>query len=259
MASTTNIVEGSLPQEMQEHTYPIMYRIEETHWWFAGRRRIISGFVEHICSTLEKRPPHILDVGCGTGANLELLACYGEAEGVDVSPEALAFCRERGLANVRQGEAEHLPYDDCSFDLVTGLDVVEHLDDDVAGLKEMWRVLRPGGRALLFVPAFMFLWGVQDDVSNHRRRYTLEGLKSVVREAGFEVEHATYANITFFLPILIGRSLMRITGYRPASENNITIGSLNGALGRVFGAEAYILKHLNLPFGVSALCVARKS
>src|SRR5216683_2300557 len=74
MASTTNIVEGSLPQQMQEHTYPIMYQIEETHWWFAGRRRIISGFVEHICSSLEKQPPHILDVGCGTGANLELLS-----------------------------------------------------------------------------------------------------------------------------------------------------------------------------------------
>jgi len=259
MESMANIAEHSMPQEMQQHTYSIMYEVEETHWWFAGRRRIIAGFLESICTSLEKEQPHILDVGCGTGANLELLARFGEAEGVDVSPEALDFCRQRGLKSVRQGEAENLPFPDASFDLVTGLDVVEHLDDDVAGLKEMWRVLRPGGRALLFVPAFMFLWGVQDDVSNHRRRYTLEGLKRVVREAGFEVEHATYANITFFLPILIGRSLMRLTGYRPASENNITIGSLNGALGRVFGAEAHILKHLNLPFGVSALCVARKS
>src|SRR6266481_4478082 len=233
MASTTNIVEGSLPQEMQEHTYPIMYRIEETHWWFAGRRRIISGFVEHICSTLEKRPPHILDVGCGTGANLELLARYGKAEGVDVSPEALAFCRERGLQNVRQGEAEHLPYADASFDLVTGLDVVEHLDDDAAGLREMRRVLRPGGYAFVFVPAFMFLWGVQDDISNHRRRYTLKSLLHTVREAGFEIERATYANFSFFLPVLLGRLLMRLTGIRPASENNINIKALNRVFGRI--------------------------
>ena len=259
MASTTNIVEGSLPQEMQEHTYPIMYRIEETHWWFAGRRRIISGFVEHICSTLEKRPPHILDVGCGTGANLELLARYGEAEGVDVSPEALVFCRERGLQNVRQGEAEHLPYADASFDLVTGLDVVEHLDDDVAGLKEMHRVLRRGGRALLFVPAFKFLWGVQDDVSNHRRRYTKKQLKETLRTAGFEVERVTYANITFFLPILMGRVLMRLTGFRPASENNLTVGVLNKPLGIILGSEAGLLRRLNLPFGVSAICIARRS
>ena len=120
----------------------------------------------------------ILDVGCGTGANLEMLSEFGEAEGVDVSAEALDFCRARGLENVKQGEAEHLPYEDESFDLVTGLDVVEHLDDDLAGLKEMRRVLRPDGRALLFVPAFMFLWGVQDDISNHRRRYTIAELKA---------------------------------------------------------------------------------
>jgi len=258
MASTANIVDQPLPQEMQQHTYPIMYQIEETHWWFAGRRRIISGFVERICVGLERQPPHILDVGCGTGANLELLGRFGQAEGVDVSPEALAFCRERGLQSVRQGEAEHLPYPDESFDLVTGLDVVEHLDDDVAGLKEIRRVLRPGGHTLLFVPAFMFLWGVQDDISHHRRRYTLAGLKETVKAAGLEVEIATYANITFFFPILLGRLLMRLTGFRPASENNLTVGFLNRPLGSILGAEDLLLRHAGLPFGVSAICVARR-
>ena len=90
----------------------------------------------------------LLDVGCGTGANLQMLARHGAAEGVDVSSEALEFCRARGLSKVKEGAAEALPYEDASFDLVTGLDVVEHLDDDVAGLKEMRRVLRPRGRAL---------------------------------------------------------------------------------------------------------------
>ena len=107
-----------------------------------------------------------------------MLSEFGDAEGVDVSAEALAFCRERGLENVKSGEAEALPYENDSFDLVTGLDVVEHLDDDLAGLKEMQRVLRRGGRALMFVPAFMFLWGVQDDISHHRRRYTMKGLQA---------------------------------------------------------------------------------
>ncbi|HUQ30807.1 MAG TPA: class I SAM-dependent methyltransferase, partial [Pyrinomonadaceae bacterium] len=138
----------SLPQEMQQHTYSIMYEVEETHWWFVGRRRIIGSFVEKICRELDVTRPRILDVGCGTGANLELLGKYGEAFGVDVSEEALSFCRARGLENVRHGAAEKLPYEDGSFDLVTGLDVVEHLDDDVAGLSEMHRVLKPGGRAL---------------------------------------------------------------------------------------------------------------
>src|SRR5437667_5666182 len=234
MSSTAKIIGDPLPREMQQHTYSIMYQIEERHWWFVGRRRIIESFLEPVCSNLESNRSRILDIGCGTGANLEMLSRFGEAEGVDVSTEALAFCRERGLQNVRQGEAEHLPYEDGSFDLVTALDVVEHLDDDVAGLQEMRRVLRPGGYAFLFVPAFMFLWGVQDDISHHRRRYTLKGIERVVREAGFEIERATYANLTFFVPILLGRLFMRITGIRPVSENNIPVGPLNGILGRIF-------------------------
>lgn len=258
MSSVTKNVNENLPREMQQHTYSIMYEVEGTHWWFAGRRRIIAGFVEQICRELKTERPRILDVGCGTGANLELLGQYGEAEGVDISTDALSFCRARGLERVRQGAAESLPYDDNSFDLLTALDVVEHLDDDVAGLKEMRRVLKPGGRALLFVPAFMFLWGVQDDVSNHRRRYTLNGLRRAVREAGFEVERATYANITFFAPILLGRALMRATGIRPSTENNINVSALNGLLGRVLGAEGPLLRHINFPFGVSAICVARR-
>jgi len=145
MATTADNVNSSLPREMQPHTYAIMRKVEDRHWWFVGRRRIIAAFVEKICRDLQNGgpgQPRILDIGCGTGANLELLSKFGEAEGVDVSTEALNFCRARGLKSVKQGAAENLPYDDRSFELVTGLDVVEHLDDDVAGLREMHRVLR---------------------------------------------------------------------------------------------------------------------
>jgi SAM-dependent methyltransferase len=249
----------ALPREMQQHTYSIMYEVEGKHWWFIGRRKIITGFVERICRDLGKREPRILDVGCGTGANIQMLSNFGVTEGVDVSAEALDFCRARGLSKVKQGAAEALPYEDASFDLVTGLDVVEHLDDDVAGLKEMRRVLSPGGRALLFVPAFMFLWGVQDDISHHRRRYTLPELKARLKEAGLSVERATYANITFFLPILIGRVIMKLSGLRPASENNITIGALNGILGWILGAESWWLRRMSFPFGVSIVCVAQRT
>ena len=242
---------------MKEHTYPIMFRVEQSHWWYTGRRKILSDFVEEITREVTDRRPRILDVGCGTGANLLMLSKYGEAEGVDISEDALAFCRERGLDKVRLGAGEKLPYDDATFDLVTALDVVEHMDDDLAGLREMRRVLRPGGRVLLFVPTFMFLWGLQDDVSNHRRRYRLPELRRVLEQAGFEIERTTYANITFFLPILVMRQLMRLTGIKTDSENNINVSALNGVLGRLFGAESWFLKRMNLPFGVSGLCVAR--
>jgi len=258
MAASPNQIVKALPREMQQHTYSIMYQVEERHWWFMGRRKIIERFVAAACRDLGKLKPRILDVGCGTGANLQMLARHGAAEGVDVSSEALEFCRARGLSQVKEGAAEALPYEDASFDLVTGLDVVEHLDDDVAGLKEMRRVLRPRGRALLFVPAFMFLWGVQDDISHHRRRYTVKEFEQKLCDAGLTVERMTYANLSFFLPILIGRLLMRLTGIRPSSENNITIGALNGVLGRILGAEGWWLQRLSFPLGVSIVCVARR-
>jgi SAM-dependent methyltransferase len=255
--SDVKSIANPLPREMMEHTYPILFRVEQSHWWYIGRRRIIEGFVADICRRVSDRRPRILDVGCGTGANLILLSKYGEAEGVDVSEDALAFCRERGLDKVRLGAGEELPYDDGTFDLVTAFDVVEHMDDDLAGLTEMRRVLRPGGRVLLFVPTFMFLWGLQDEVSNHRRRYRLPELRRVLEQAGFEIERATYANITFFLPILLVRKLMRLTGIKTETENSINVPALNGVLGRVLGAESWILRYTNLPFGVSGLCVAR--
>ncbi len=209
MAINANTATDPLPREMEQHTYSIMYEVEGKHWWFVGRRRIIAEFVQKVCRDLGKQRPRILDVGCGTGANLQMLAQFGAAEGVDVSAEALDFCRARGLNEVKQGAAESLPFADASFDLVTGLDVVEHLDDDI-------------------------------------------------RDAGLEVERASYANVTFFVPILIGRALMRLTGLRPASENNITIGALNGLLGRILGAESWWLRRMKFPFGVSIVCVARK-
>lgn len=244
---------------MKQHTYPIMFRIEQSHWWYTGRRKILENFVEDICRRVTDRRPRILDVGCGTGANLLMLSKYGDAEGVDISEDALAFCRERGLEKVKLGAAENLPYDDDTFDLVTALDVVEHLDDDLAGLREMRRVLRPGGRVLLFVPTFMFLWGLQDDVSNHRRRYRMPELRRVLERAGFEVERTTYANITFFMPILAMRKLMRLTGIKAETENNINVSALNGVLGNMLGAESFVLRHMNIPFGVSGLCVARNT
>ena len=256
---TTDIksIANPLPREMMEHTYPILYAVEQSHWWYIGRRRILARFVEQICRKVTDRRPRILDVGCGTGANLLMLSKYGDAEGVDVSEDALSFCRARGLDKVKLGAGEELPYEDGTFDLVTAFDVVEHMDDDLAGLKEMRRVLRPGGRALLFVPTFMFLWGLQDDVSHHRRRYRLPELRRVLEQAGFEVERSTYANITFFAPILLMRKLMRLTGIKATSENKINVPALNGVLGRLLGAESTVLRYINLPFGVSGLCVAR--
>jgi SAM-dependent methyltransferase len=247
----------ALPQEMEQHTYAIMNRVEDSHWWFVGRRAILEEFLRQMNPKSEIGNPKFLDVGCGTGANLEMLAQFGEAEGVDVSDEALEFCRAKGL-NVHKGLAEKLPFEDGSFDVVTALDVVEHLDDDAAGLREMHRVLKKDGKTLIFVPAFMWLWGVQDDISNHRIRYTRPQIVERLEKAGFKIERATYANWTFFVPILAGRTLMKLTGIRPESENNITISALNGVFGKLLGAERFWLRYFNFPIGVSIVITASK-
>jgi SAM-dependent methyltransferase len=268
----------SLSKEMEQHTYGIMHEVEDSHWWFVGRRAILESFMRRIVKSFESRLQaapgkeepakagtqnetqnlKILDVGCGTGANLEMLKAFGEAEGVDVSDDALEFCRQKGL-KVQKGLAEEMPFADQSFDIVTALDVVEHLDDDIAGLKEMRRVMTDDGRALIFVPAFMWLWGVQDDISNHRIRYTKKQIVERLRIAGFAVERATYANITFFAPVLAGRTIMKLTGLKPASENNINISALNGLFGKIFASESLWLRRANIPFGVSIVIVAKKS
>ena len=254
-------MEVKLSKEMQEHTYAIMNRVEDSHWWYVGRRAILESFLEGIIQDsglkIQDSKIKILDVGCGTGGNLEMLAKFGAAEGVDVSDEALEFCKSKVL-KVHKGLAESLPFADESFEVVTALDVVEHLDDDVAGLKEMYRVLKTGGKTLIFVPAFMWLWGVQDDVSNHRIRYTKKQIVERLENAGFKIERATYANITFFAPILGGRTLMKLTGIKPESENNVNVSALNGVFGKLFGAEKFWLKNFNFPFGVSIVVVAKK-
>jgi SAM-dependent methyltransferase len=247
-----------LPREMMEHTYPILREVEEVHWWYIGRRKILSQFVGEAVKDVTDRKPQILDVGCGTGGNVVMLNEHGDAYGIDVSEDAVRFCHERGLERVELGAADELPFEDGKFDLVTALDVVEHLDDDLGALKEFRRVLRPDGKILIFVPTFMFLWGIQDDVSNHRRRYRLPELLRIVREAGFEVERSTYANITFFTPVLVVRTFMRWFKMKADTELGIGLSALNKPQGWLFGSERHWLKHFNIPFGVSALCIARR-
>src|SRR3954452_13936037 len=197
---------------MREEFYGDYFDYEDWHWRFAGRRRIILNFLDrYLGPPSQTRGRRILDVGCGTGSTLGALERYGTAEGVDPDPEAVRFCLERGLERVRQGTPPPLLFRDDAFDLVTALDVLEHVDDDVALLREIRRVIRPGGAALLTVPAYEFLWGAQDEISHHRRRYTARVLRERMEGAGLAVHRLTYFN-SFLFPTIaavrIGRRLL---------------------------------------------------
>lgn len=237
---------------MRRATYRVERSVSQDHWWFRGRRRILTRLLADL-----GLPPDacILDAGCGTGANTPTLAAHGRVFGVDASPVPLGLARDGRAVLAR---LERLPFASGSFDLVAALDLLEHLDDDTAGVREVARVLAPGGRLLVFVPAFEQLWGLQDDVSDHRRRYTAHSLRGLLTRAGLGVRRLSYFNTALFLPILAARLAMRVIRPPVATENNLTTPALNRLFGAVFGAEASLLARADLPIGVSLLALAQR-
>ena len=243
---------------MDLHTYEILYRTEETHWWLAARRNIVLDWIRQRYPG--RHDLDMLDAGCGTGLMLQELKSLGTAEGVDISEEALQFCRKRGLENVRNADLMGLPFEDGRFDFVTALDVLEHLDEDTGALQEFRRVLKPGGRIFIFAPAHRWLWSLQDEVSHHKRRYVARTLREAVVSAGLEVERQTYVS-TFLLPVIfLGRQWLKVRRrfHEYDTENDLHPKWSNGLLRSIFQLEIPILRRTNMPFGASLLCVARK-
>lgn len=248
---------------MRPVNYEIIFDVEDDHWWFVGRRAVVFAQIEDALGTQAGKPAYpgrqILDIGCGTGATMDHLRKYGEVQGIDLAMIPLSFSRRRGHQRTMCASATELPFADESFDLVTALDVVEHLDDDVKGLGEIRRVLKPGASAVIYVPAFMALWGPNDDQSGHKRRYRLPQLQAAVTAAGLRVERISYSNFAMFLPIWLGRKLLNLLGRTEASENRINHPRINTLIGWLFASEANWLRHHRLPFGVSVVCVVRKA
>lgn len=242
---------------MNSQVYEVEAQIEATHWWFRARRELVARFLSGLALTDRAI---ILDVGSSTGTNLRLLKEMGfrKFQGVDTSPEAIEWCRQKGLGLVSRADAQDLPFPEQSFDVVLATDVLEHLDDDQKGMNEFFRVLRPGGWALVTVPTFAALWGRQDEVSHHRRRYRLSALMRMARASGFEIQEKFYFNYLLFVPIWVARQFLKRLPSTIESENQLNTPWLNQALYQVFSWDTRVAPLLKSPVGVSAFLLLRR-
>jgi ubiquinone/menaquinone biosynthesis C-methylase UbiE len=241
---------------MYQAEYEAMYRLENSYWWFVARRRLAS---ELLADELNGRDSHILDVGCGTGANIQAFARYGRTTGIDSSVDALQFCRTRDVDRVALSPVEHLPFGNGEFDVVTAMDILEHTDDDLAALRELQRVCRKDGMVLITVPAYGFLWSEHDEALKHRRRYTAHELRNKLCITGFEVVRTSYFISALFFPILavrIWQGLVKNSTH-PKTSLYLPPKWINSALIGLLAFEQRIFRRINLPFGVSIVALAR--
>ncbi len=245
---------------MRTREFEELYDLEETYWWFVGRRRLVREMLEKYAPDT-RRPLQIVDIGCGTGGTMKALEGTGEVFGCDMSQTALTFCRKRGFQRLLCSHAATLGLADESFDVVVNCDVLEHIEDDVKALSEMFRVLRPGGILILTVPAHPYLWSEHDEALAHLRRYKRGEFQSKLQEAGYSVEKLSAAVFFVFPVILTFRLLQRLRPKgpgEPKTDLRILPAWINNALISLLHLETWLTRRVNLPIGTSFVAVARK-
>lgn len=235
--------------ELQTH------QAEDRHWWYRGRRTVLDGVLDGLDLP---QPARILDAGCGSGRNMVELAGHGTVTGIELSQTSVALARERNRGEVVAGSILQMPFADDSFDLAMSLDVIEHLEDDLAALRELRRVVAPGGALLVTVPAYQWLWSGHDEINHHHRRYTRRSLQRVAERAGWRQRRTTYFN-SLLLPVaILLRILERVNTKTTESSLDLWVPPepLNWLLERPLALEAALIKaDGRIPAGLSLLAV----
>ncbi|MBX7184185.1 MAG: methyltransferase domain-containing protein [Vicinamibacteria bacterium] len=243
---------------MNPEEYRVMADLEGVQWWYVGMRRIARALLTPLLPA-PGAGRRILDAGCGTGWNLQELSVFGDTYGVDLSPLAVITTRRRG-GRVAQGNLLGLPYASSSFDVVTSFDVLYHawVVDDAQAVRELARVLKPGGLMLVKVPALRILWGAHDEAVHSRHRYTRGELERLLESTGLKLVRSTYANSLLF-PVLLTRRFLDRALNRHGSDVSLLPPLLEKLFGGLLSVEASLLGAMNLPIGASVFAVARKA
>jgi SAM-dependent methyltransferase len=241
---------------MEASAYHDMAAVEERHWWFEGRRRVVTDCIARLGL---KTDAHILELGSGTGGNLSMLSGFGTVTAIEMNEDARAISSARHAGvDVRAGTIPHdLPLGARKFDLVCMFDVLEHIEDDAAALLAARAYLAPGGALLITVPAYQALFGPHDEELHHKRRYERAELQERLIAAGLRIEKLSFIN-TGLLPLAWAVRMLDKALHRPgATGSSVPPAPLNALFTGIFGAEAWVLPHMNLPFGLSLLALAR--
>ncbi len=243
---------------MNSEEYDRMYAQENSYWWFVGRHHLVLTFLRSVYSN--RKDLLVLDIGCGTGAMSQKLAEFGYVVSADFSPHALQYSKRRDLSRLCAADAMRLPFADKSIDVIVALDILEHLPDDNAALREFQRVLKPGGRVVATVPAYTSLWSGHDVALMHFRRYLKGEVRSRFETAKLKIEKLSYA-MTFLFPIVwIVRRILALKKDREPKASIVNApGPLNGMLIALLKSENALIKRLNLPFGVTVFCMAQRA
>ncbi len=239
--------------------YETMFRVEDTHWWYQNLHALLETALQRFLAPAAN-PACLLDIGCGTGAALQRLQPLGTAHGLDISTEAIACCRRRGLDRLCRASALDLPYATGSFDAAVLFDVFCHrqVPDAMLPLREAHRVLRPGGVAIANVPAYQWLYSSHDEAVHTARRFTRKEVLALLREAGFEIAYASHWNTLLFPPIVAVRLARRWLAPAESDLEGARDGLVNKLLNALLGCERRLMQRTPLPFGLSIFVVARK-
>lgn len=242
---------------MDPNAYAEISEVENTHWWFIARRKIIEGVLSNLGLPAGSS---ILELGAGTGGNLRMLANFGivRAAEMDNYAREAAVKQTAGIFDIRYGRCpDSIPFEDIRFDLICMFDVLEHVLEDVETLTVLKGRLASNGRLLITVPAYQWMWSGHDEFLHHKRRYTRSELIQKLTESGYDVGKITYFNTLLFPLAAAVRVKDRLTGKKVASVNQLPSKFVNGFLERVFSFETSFVAHGNLPFGVSILAIAK--
>ncbi len=243
---------------MQAEIYEQMAHLEKKHFWFKARREVLALCLQRSLPEDQSEHPLVLDAGCGTGGNLDTLSQFGTTFGVDNSQLACCFAPIEWRDRLAQGDLRHLPMQSDMFNVVSLLDVLEHVHDQQMVLSELRRILKPGGALLLTVPAYKHLWSSHDTVHKHQRRYRKAELLKELVNAGFKVKYLSYYN-TYLYPLVASvRLIKKIMGTQEESDLQMPADWINQLLYRLFRLERHWIGKLQMPFGVSLIAIAFK-